>query len=54
MTEDQIERSAEREMDILDRLFLSGRLTQEQYDREVRELNEWCEEEYLAHYGKRR
>ena len=39
MTEDQIERIIERKMDGLDRLLMNGKLTQEEYDREVAALN---------------
>lgn len=48
MTEEQIERRAEREMDRLDKQLLSGALTQAEYDEEVRELDRWAREEYRA------
>lgn len=38
MTEDQIERRAEREMDKLDSRYMSGKITQTEYDREVRAI----------------
>lgn len=47
-SEDQIERAAEHEMDVLDRLLLRGALTQEQYDSEVIKLDKWCEDHYAA------
>lgn len=39
MTEEQFERIMERKMDGLDRLLMSGKLTQADYDREVAALN---------------
>lgn len=42
MTEDQIERIYERQMDKLDRLLTKGFMTQEQYDEEVAELDNWA------------
>lgn len=38
MTEDEIERSVERKMDILDRRLLKGELTQEEYNIQVKNL----------------
>lgn len=43
MTEDQIERRAERMMDHLDRLLLAGTMSQDDYDKAVAELNQWVE-----------
>ena len=48
MTEEQIERRAEREMDRLDAALMAGRLTQDEYDYEVRALDQWAEEEYRS------
>lgn len=48
MTEDAIERRAERHMDHLDRLFLSGAIDQETYDKGIREINERAEVQYAA------
>ncbi len=42
MSEDQIERSAERFMDQLDACLLSGRMSQRTYDREVKRLHAWA------------
>lgn len=42
MTEDQIDRIVEREMDKLDRMLTNGLMTQEQYDEEVSELDKWA------------
>ena len=46
MTEDTIERRAERHMDLADKLFLAGTITQETYDKMVREINERAEAQY--------
>jgi hypothetical protein len=41
MTEHQIEIIAERRMDRLDEQFLKGTLSQEEYDKAVREIEIW-------------
>lgn len=46
LSEDKIERAVEREMNILDRLLMRGVLTQDDYEREVRELDAWARAEY--------
>lgn len=46
MTEDQIELKVEREMDKLDRKLMDGRITQEEYDREIYLLDKWAEQQY--------
>jgi len=46
MTEDQIERLYERQMDQLDRLLMTNQLDQSQYDQRVAALNEWAEDMY--------
>jgi hypothetical protein len=46
MTEEQIERIAEREMNRLDKELMNGTITQEEYNQEVRELDQWTREEY--------
>jgi len=48
MTEDQIERRVEARVDLLDSLLMSGRLTQAEYDEEMKRLNDWAEEQYGA------
>lgn len=48
MTEDQIERRIEARVDLLDSLLMSGRLTQAEYDEEIKRLNDWAEEQYQA------
>jgi hypothetical protein len=45
MTEEQIERIAERKMDRLDARLMSGELSQAQYDAEVKALNQWMTDE---------
>lgn len=42
MTEDQIERIFEREMDKFDRMLNKGIITQDEYDEEVAALDEWA------------
>jgi hypothetical protein len=46
MTEDQIERRVERMMDHLDRVFLTGQMTQADYDAAVKDLNAWAERKF--------
>jgi len=46
MTEDWIERRVERMMDHLDRVYLNGGMTQDDYDKAVRDLDEWSKHEY--------
>jgi hypothetical protein len=41
-SEDRIERHVERMTDHLDRVFLSGQISQKQYDDGVRELDAWA------------
>jgi hypothetical protein len=43
MTEEQIERRVERMVDHLDRLLLSGQMTQGDYDAAMRSLDQWAE-----------
>jgi hypothetical protein len=45
MTEDQIERIAERTMNGLDHALLTHALTQEEYDREVVALDKWVSQQ---------
>jgi hypothetical protein len=42
LTEDQIEQHVERAMNRLDRQFLAGTLSQQEYDREVLILDRWA------------
>lgn len=41
MTEDQIEREAERMMDALDRRYLSSSMSRAGYDSEVHAIQQW-------------
>ena len=42
LTEDQIEQHVERAMNRLDRQFLAGTISQQEYDREVLILDRWA------------
>jgi len=42
LTEDQIEQHVERAMNRLDRQFLAGTITQQEYDHEVHILDKWA------------
>lgn len=42
LTEDQIEQHVERAMSRLDRQFLAGTISQQEYDREVLILDRWA------------
>jgi len=46
MTEEQIERRVEMRVDLLDSLLMSGRLTQAEYDDEMKRLHDWAENQY--------
>jgi hypothetical protein len=48
MSEEQIERSVERKFDSLDRRFMSGKLTQEEYDTEAERIRRWADKESEA------
>lgn len=50
MTEDMIERHVERQMNSLDRRFLSpgSGMTQQMYDAHVRQIDQWAQEQYRA------
>lgn len=45
MTEDQIDRIVERQMDELDRQYTKGMLTEQEYTQEVIELHRWARDE---------
>jgi hypothetical protein len=45
MTEDQIERRVETRMNTLDRQFMSGELSQTEYDLAVKELDQWAKDQ---------
>lgn len=46
LTEDQIERKVERMIDALDKSFMNGDMTQEQYDTEMKSIDDWAQEQY--------
>jgi hypothetical protein len=46
MTAEQVERLVEHQTDAIDAAFMAGRITQEEYDRKVRELDRWAEERF--------
>lgn len=46
LTEEQIERMVERQIDRLDRHLLSNQITQEQYDRDIVSLDKWASQQY--------
>ena len=46
MSEEQIERAVEQKTNSLDARFMSGLLTQAEYDAESRKLSQWAEAEY--------
>lgn len=46
LTEEQIERMVERQIDRLDRHLLSNQITQEQYDRDIMALDTWASQQY--------
>jgi hypothetical protein len=48
MTEDQIERIAERKMDALDKRFMAGELSQAEYDKAVKALDQWTKDQCKA------
>lgn len=43
MTEDQIERMVERMYDSLDKKYMKGELTEEEYRVECQKINDWAE-----------
>ena len=49
LTEDQIERMVERQIDRLDRHLLTNQISQEQYDRDIVSLDKWASQQY-DHY----
>jgi len=46
MTEDQIERHVERAIDALDKRYVAGELTAEQYGADVATIDKWACEQY--------
>lgn len=48
MTEDQIERVVERRIDAIDKRYLAGELTEEDYREKIREVDEWAKRQSAA------
>lgn len=48
MTEEQIERMVQRRTDAIDRRFMAGKLTQEEYDAEMAALSVEADRLYAA------
>jgi hypothetical protein len=46
MTEEQIERRVEKQTDRIDRYFMNGDITREEYDERIKELSAWAEKQY--------
>ena len=46
INEEYIERIVERQMDKLDLQYTKGMLTNEEYEAEIRELDNWANDEY--------
>lgn len=46
MTEEQIERRVEKMIDHLDRVFLRGEMSQDNYNKAMRDLHHWAEAQY--------
>ena len=42
LSEDAIERHVERAMNAIDRLFMAGRIPQDDYDYSVKRMDEWA------------
>jgi hypothetical protein len=48
MTEEQIERRVESMVDHLDRLLMSGQMTQGDYNAAIHSLYQWAEDQWLS------
>lgn len=46
LTENQIENAVSRVIDKLDNLLLTNRITQEDYELEIRVINNWAIQQY--------
>lgn len=46
LTETQIELIVERQIDKLDKQLMQGKITQEEYDREVLIVDKWASQQY--------
>lgn len=51
MTAEQIELYVERRTDAIDARFLSGQMTQAEYDHAMALLNDWAEGQYATKGG---
>jgi hypothetical protein len=45
LTEDQVERAIERQVDAADRAFMAGRISQVDYDKLIRDIDAWGKEQ---------
>ena len=43
LTEEQIERRVERMVDHLDRIYFAGQITEDNYNKSMRELRDWAD-----------
>ncbi len=48
LTESQIEIRVERATDKLDKRFMNGEMTQQEYDHEIMILDKWSQQQYDA------
>jgi hypothetical protein len=46
MSEEQIERRVETDMNVLDRQYMDGRITTAEYENGVRRLSQWASRQY--------
>ena len=46
LSEDEIERRVEKMIDHLDRVFMSGGMSQKNYDKSIAETHKWAEAMY--------
>jgi uncharacterized membrane protein len=50
-TEELIERAVERKIDSLDRRYMKGEITNEEYKNMTNEIYKWCDEQYKKLYN---
>jgi uncharacterized membrane protein len=48
MTEDEIEIKAEKMMDRLDKSFMAGKISEEEYRKSVRDIDNWVRSQSLT------
>lgn len=46
MDEHHIELKVEQMIDVVDKKFINGELTQEEYDNEIRNIDQWATSQY--------